>query len=47
MLHQQEPSWQGEKAGVDGGALGPDTTGATRDCTAALRARAKGSLFTN
>ena len=36
------------QAGVGGGALGQDTTGAaTRDCTAAMRTRARGSLFTN
>ena len=47
LLHQYEPSWNAEKAEVGGGALGPDTTGAaTRDCTAATRARAKMSLFT-
>ena len=38
LLHQNEPSRKGEKAGVGGGALGPDTTGAaTRDCTARQR----------
>ena len=47
LLHQKWPSRKGEKAGMGGSALGTDTTGAaTRDCTAAMRARAKGSLFT-
>ena len=47
LLHQWKPPRRGEK-GVGGGTLGPDTTGAaTRDCTAAMRARASGSLFTN
>ena len=44
LLHLK-PSRKDEKAGVRGG---PDTAGAaTRDCTAAMRARANGSLCTN
>ena len=47
LLHQYAPPWNGEKAEVGGGALGPDTTrAAIRDCTAAMRARAQMSLFT-
>ena len=41
-----KPSWNAAKAEVGGGALGSDTTGAaTQDYTAAMRARAKMSLF--
>ena len=46
LLHNYEPSRKDEKAGVGGGALGPDTTGAaTRDRTTAMLARAKRSQF--
>ena len=46
LLHQEYPSRKGEKAGVDGGALGQKQPGQRLEM-AEERARVNGSFFTN